>query len=68
MESEKGKKSGKDETKLHSLEDWGGYTHRDQHIGLFTGDAMTQCLAKIKEVEAAQTGSQTKFSQNQVTQ
>ena len=65
----KGKKSDKDETKQHSLDDWGGSTHQDQHIGLFTADAMTQCIAKIKEVEgeAAQTGKSPKFSCNQIS-
>ena len=64
----KGKKSNKDETKRHSLDDRGGSTHRDQRIGLFTADAMTQCIAEIKEVEgeAARTGKQPKFSRNQI--
>ena len=52
-----------------SLDDWGGSTHRDQRIGLFMADAMTQCIAKIKEGkgEAAQTGKPPKFSWNQIS-
>ena len=65
----KGKKSKTDETKRYSLEDQGGSTYQDQHIGLCTADAMTQCIAEIKEVkgEAAQTGKPPKFSQNQLS-
>ena len=65
----KGKKSEMDETKRHSSEDRGGSTHQDQCIGLFTADAMTQCIAEIKEVEgeAAQTGNPPKFSRNQIS-
>ena len=64
----KGKKSNKDETKEHSSDNRGGSTHQDQCTGLFTADAMTQCIAKIKEVEgkAARTGKSPKFSQNQI--
>ena len=64
----KGKKSDKDETKRHSSDDRGGSTHWDQHIGLFMVDAMTQCIAEIKEVEgeAAWTGKPPKFSRNQI--
>ena len=59
LESKKSKKSKTDETKQHSLEDWGGSKHRNQCIGLFTADAMSQCIAEIKEVEgeAARTGN-----------
>ena len=65
----KGKKSETDETKQHSSDDRGGSTHRDQHIGLFTADAMSQCIAEIKEVEgeAARTGNPPKFSRNQIS-
>ena len=65
----KGKKSETDETKRHSSEDWGGSTHRDQHIGLFTADVMRQCIVEIKEVEgeAAQTGKPPKFSRNEIS-
>ena len=65
----KGKKSETDETKRHSSEDRGGSTHQDQRIGLFTADAMSQCIAKIKEVEgeAARTGNPPKFSRNQIS-
>ena len=65
----KGKKSGKDETKRPSLDDRGGSTHQDQHIGLFTADAMTQYITEIKEVEgeAARTGKPPKFSRNQIS-
>ena len=65
----KGKKSSKDETKWPSSDDQGGSTHRDQCIGLFTADAMTQCIAEIKEVEgeAARTGKPPKFSRNQIS-
>ena len=57
-----------DETKWHSSDDQGGSTHRDQCIGLFMADTMTQCIAEIKEVEgeAAQTGKPPKFSLNQI--
>ena len=70
LESEKGKKSETDETKRHSSEDRGGSTHWNQCIGLFTVDAMSQCIAEIKEVEgeAARTGNPPKFSWNQATQ
>ena len=65
----KGKKSKIDETKRHSSDCQGGSTHWDQRIGLFTTDSMTQCIAKIKEVEeeAAQTGNPPKFSWNQIS-
>ena len=70
MESEKGKKSETDETKRHSSDDRGGSTHRDQRIGLFTADSMTQCIAEIREVEAevVRTGKPPKLSRNQATQ
>ena len=70
MESEKGKKSGKDETKRHSSENWGRSTYWDKHIGVFTADAMTKCIAEIREAEAeaAWTGTQPKMSRNQATQ
>ena len=65
----KGKKSETDETKRHSSGDRGGSTHRDQHIGLFTADSMTLCIAEIREVEAeaAQTGKPPKFSRNKIS-
>ena len=46
-----------------------GSTHQDQCIGLFMADAMTKCIAEIREVEAeaAQTGSQPKLSWNQIS-
>ena len=69
MESEKGKKSETDETKRHSSDDRGGSTHLNKHIGMFTADAMSQCIAEIKEVEAeaARTGKPPKFSRNQIS-
>ena len=69
QKKKKGKKSETDETKRHSLEDRGGSTHRNQRIGLFTADVMTQCIAEIKEVEgeAARTGNPPKFSRNQIS-
>ena len=65
----KKKKAKKSETKRHSSEDRSGSSHRNEHIGLFTADVMTQCIARIKEVEgeAAQTGRPPKFSQNQIS-
>ena len=70
LESEKGKKSETDETKRHSSDDRGGSTHWNKRIGMFTADAMRQCIAEIKEVEAeaARIGNPPKFSRNQVTQ
>ena len=70
MESEKGKKRKMDETKRHISDDWGGSTHRDQRIGLFTADSMTLSIAEIREVEAeaARTGKALKLSRNQATQ
>ena len=51
------------------MEDWGGSTDWNQQIRLFTVDAMSQCIAKIKEVEAeaAWTGTEPKMSQNQIS-
>ena len=51
------------------MDDWGGSTHWNQRIGLFTVDAMSQCIAEIKEVEgeAARTGKPPKFSQNEIS-
>ena len=65
----KKKKGKKSETKRHSSEDRGGSSHRNEHIGLFTADVMTQCIAEIKEVEgeAARTGKPPKFSRNQIS-
>ena len=65
----KGKKSETDETKRHSSDDRGGSTHRDQRIGLFTADSMTQCIAEIREVEAeaARTGKPPKLSRNKIS-
>ena len=69
QKKKKGKKSETDETKRHSLDDRGGSTHRNEHIGLFTVDAMSQCITEIKEVEAeaARTGKPPKFSRNQIS-
>ena len=65
----KGKKSETDETKRHSSDNWGGSAHWNECIGLFTADAMSQCIAEIKEVEgeAAGTGKPPKFSRNQIS-
>ena len=51
------------------MDDRGGSTRWDQRIGLFKVDAMTQCIAKIKEAEgeAAWTGKPPKFSRNQIS-
>ena len=69
QKKKKGKKSKMDETKRHSSYDQGGSTHRNQRIGLFMADAISQCIAKIKEVEgeADQTGKPPKFSQNEIS-
>ena len=50
-------------------DDWGGSTHRDQRIGLFMADSMSQCIAEIREVEAeaARTGKPPKLSRNKIS-
>ena len=69
QKKKKGKKSETDETKRHSSDDRGGSTHRNERIGLFTVDSMSQCITEIKEVEAeaARTGKPPKFSRNQIS-
>ena len=69
QKKKKGKKSETDETKRHSSDNRGGSTHRNERIGLFTADSMSQCITEIKEVEAeaARTGKPPKFSRNQIS-